>query len=80
MPDTITIPDRVRALIAEHICVPLEKVTDDAHLLDDLGGDSLDVLELGVAFEDAFDITVTDEEVDRWNTVGDLIRTVEGKN
>jgi acyl carrier protein len=60
--------------------VPLEKVTDDAHLIDDLGCDSLDALELGVAFEEAFDTTVTDEMIDRWNTVGDLIRTVEGKD
>lgn len=72
--------DRARKIIAEHICVPLEKVTDDAHLIDDLGCDSLDALELDVAFEEAFDITITDEMIDRWNTVGDLIRTVEGKD
>lgn len=80
MPDTIRTADRVRALVAEHLGVPVENATDDAELSDDLGADSLDAIELSIALEEAFGIPeITDEEVERWTTVGDIVRTVEGK-
>ncbi len=71
---------RLRKLVAEHLGVNIAKATDDADLVDDLGADSLDVVELTVAVEDEFRLekSIPDEETDKWRTVGDMLRTVEG--
>jgi acyl carrier protein len=68
----------VRALIAEHLGVDVERVTDDAHLTNDLGAHWFDRLELMLAVEDQFaDVEITDAEADQISVVGDLIRHVE---
>ena len=68
----------IRALIAEHLGVDVEHVTDEAHFVDDLGADRFDRLELMMAVEDQFaDVEITDEDADRISVVGDLIRLVE---
>ena len=70
--------DKVRALIAEHLYVDLERVTDEAHFDDDLGAEWLDWLELMNVIEDQFDgVEIRDADVDRIVAVGDLIRYVE---
>ena len=71
---------RLRKLVAEHLGVDIAKATDDADLLDDLGADSLDVVELTIAVEDEFRLekSIPDEQADKWRTVGDMLRTVEG--
>jgi acyl carrier protein len=68
----------VRALIANHLGVSVRRVTDEAHLTDDLGADWLDRLELMIAVEDQFaGVEITDDDFDRIELVGDLIRHVE---
>jgi acyl carrier protein len=68
----------VRALIADHLGVDVRRVTDEAHLADDLGADWLDRLELMIVIEDRFvDVEISDDDVDRIDVVGDLIRHVE---
>ena len=68
----------IRALIAEHLGIDVERVTDEAHFADDLGADWLDRLELMIAVEDQFtEVEITDEEADQISVVGDLIRHVE---
>ena len=68
----------VRTLIANHLGVSIGRVTDDAHFTHDLGADWLDRLELMVAVEDQFvGVEITDDEVDRIELVGDLIRHIE---
>jgi acyl carrier protein len=54
------------------------EVVAEARILDDLGADSLDVVELVMALEDAYDITVPDEAIERLHTLGDVQRYVEG--
>jgi acyl carrier protein len=77
MSEGFTVGD-VRTLIAAHLGVDIARVTDDAHLRDDLGADWLDRLELMIAIEDQFaDVEITDADVDRIDVVGDLIRHVE---
>lgn len=71
------IADRAREIIAEHLCRDLEEVTDDKTLITDLGGDSLDIVELHMAFEDEWNITLREAEVNSLETVGDAIRLVE---
>jgi acyl carrier protein len=68
----------VRTLIADHLGVDVERVTDEAHLADDLGADWLDRLELMIVIEDRFvDVEITDDDVDQIAVVGDLIRHIE---
>jgi acyl carrier protein len=68
----------VRTLIADHLGVDVKRVTDEAHLKDDLGADWLDRLELMIVIEDRFgDVEITDDDADRIDVVGDLIRHIE---
>ena len=56
----------------------LEKITNDAKFIDDLGADSLDTVELVMAFEEAFDVEIPDEKAEKILTVGDAISHLEG--
>jgi acyl carrier protein len=68
----------VRALIANHLGVSIERVTDEAHFTDDLGADWLGRLELMTVVEDQFaGVEISDADVDRIEVVGDLIRHIE---
>jgi acyl carrier protein len=68
----------VRTVIAEHLGVGIERVTDEAHFTEDFGADWLDRLELMIAIEDQFiGVEITDDDVDQIEVVGDLIRHVE---
>jgi len=68
---------RIQSIIADQLGVELTEVTKDASILDDLGADSLDVVELVMTLEDAFDIEVPDEAVEEMRTIGDVQRFVE---
>jgi len=68
----------IRTLIAEHLGVEVERVTDEAHFLDDLGADWLDRLELMIAVEVQFTgLEIADDQVDQIEVVSDLIRYIE---
>lgn len=71
------IAEHVIKIVIEHMGVYPDKVTPEASFLDDLGGDSLDVVELVMALEDEFGITIPDADVDKIGTVQDAIRYVE---
>lgn len=79
MSQTPTTAERIKALMAEHLCVEPEKVTDDAVLTTDLNADSLDVIEVTMAIEDAFDIEIRDHEMNAAQTVRCAIDLVEKK-
>jgi acyl carrier protein len=67
----------VRSLVAEHLGVDTKRVLDEARLVNDLGADWLDCLELMIAIEEDFGIEFSDDEIERLVVVGDLIRFVE---
>jgi len=74
------IADKVKNIIAEHLGIDdLGKLTDDAKFIDDLGADSLDTVELVMAFEEAFDVEIPDEKAETILTVGDAITHLEAK-
>jgi acyl carrier protein len=69
--------DRIQSIVADQLGVEPADVTKDARILDDLGADSLDVVELVMALEEAFDIEVPDDVVEEMLTIGDIQRFVE---
>ena len=64
---------RVREIIINELGVEAEKVTDEASFVEDLGADSLDTVELVMAFEEEFGIDIPDEDAEQMRTVGDAI-------
>jgi acyl carrier protein len=64
---------KVREIIINELGVEPEKVTDDASFVEDLGADSLDTVELVMAFEEEFGIDIPDEDAEQLRTVGDAI-------
>ena len=72
------VAEKVKKIIAEHLGVDdMEKITEDAKFIDDLGADSLDTVELVMAFEEAFDVEIPDEKAETILTVGDAISHLE---
>ena len=71
------ISERVKKVIVEHLGIDRDKVTDDANFIDDLGADSLDVVELAMSFEDEFGCEIPEEAVESMLTVGDVIKFLE---
>jgi acyl carrier protein len=74
------IAERVKKIIVEHLGVEESKVTENSNFIDDLGADSLDTVELVMAFEEEFDCEITDEEAEKITTVGAAIKFIESHN
>lgn len=72
-----SIQDRAKHLIHIHLAQPLTVVTDDASLIDDLGADSLDAVELVMVFEEEFGIEIPDDQAEKILTVGDAVAYIE---
>ncbi|MEM9988831.1 MAG: acyl carrier protein [Pseudomonadota bacterium] len=71
------IAERVKKITVEHLDVDAAKVTPEASFIDDLGADSLDIVELVMAFEEEFDIEIPDDAAETIQTVGDAIKFIE---
>ena len=67
------IADRVKKIVVEHLGVDADKVTETASFIDDLGADSLDTVELVMAFEEEFGVEIPDEAAEKIQTVNDAI-------
>jgi len=65
--------DEVKKIIVEQLGVDESEVTPEAHFIDDLGADSLDTVELILSFEEAFDISIPDEDAEKLETVGKAV-------
>ena len=75
----MALKDKVNEIIVEQLGVEAGEVKDGASFIDDLGADSLDTVELVMAFEEEFDIEIPDEDAEKLNTVGDAVKYLEGK-
>jgi len=79
MADMANLEARVKDIIAEELGVEREKLTKEASFMEDLGADSLDTVELVMAFEKEFDIDIPDEEAEKLRTVGDALKYLHEK-
>ena len=69
--------EKVKDIIVEQLGVDPEKVTSEASFIDDLGADSLDIVELIMALEEEFDLEIPDEEAEKVTTVGDVVEYIK---
>ena len=69
--------EKVRGLIADQLSIDVEEVTLDSVITDDLGADSLDVVDLVMSFEDEFGLEIPDDAVESIKTVGDIVKFIE---
>ncbi len=70
---------RIRALVSDQLGVDLKEMTPTSSILEDLGADSLDVVELVMAIEETFEIEIPDEDVESMRTIGDVESYVSGR-
>jgi acyl carrier protein len=75
----MTIEEKIHAIVAEKLGVDKSEVTPDAVFIDDLGADSLDLVELIMAMEEEFGFEIADEEAEKLRTVGDVINFVKAR-
>lgn len=74
--DMSDIADRVKKIVIEHLGVDADKVNEGASFIDDLGADSLDTVELVMAFEEEFGVEIPDDAADTILTVGDAVKFI----
>ena len=71
--------EKIKSIVADQLGVDEDQVTEDASFIDDLGADSLDTVELIMAFEEEFDVEKPDEDAQKIKTVKDVIEYIESK-
>ena len=71
--------DKIKDIIVEQLDVEEDAVTMEASIAEDLGADSLDVVDLVMSIEESFDVEIPDEEVENIKTVGDIVKFIEDK-
>lgn len=69
--------EKVKSIIVDQLDVDEDKVTMNANIQDDLGADSLDIVDLVMSFEDEFDLEIPDDQVENIKTVGDVVKYIE---
>jgi len=76
---TVTTEERVKNIVCDQLSVDSEKVTTSASFIEDLGADSLDIVELVMTMEEEFDVDIPDEDAEKIKTVGDVITYIKSK-
>lgn len=77
---SVTIEERVRNIICDQLAIDADKVTATASFIDDLGADSLDIVELVMTMEEEFDLDIPDEDAEKMKTVGDVTKYIMSKS
>lgn len=76
---TVSVPAKIKDIIVEQLGVDPEKVKSEASFIDDLGADSLDIVELVMAMEEEFDLEIPDEDAEKLKTVNDVVTYLASK-
>ncbi len=69
--------DKVKQLIAEQLCISTDDIKDDANIIEDLGADSLDVVELLMSFEDEFKVSIPDEKLEDLKCIPNIVKLID---
>lgn len=73
------VEEKVKSLIASQLNIPVEKVENSSRLVEDLGADSLDIVEMLMTLEEEFGISIPDEETANMKTVAEIVKVIESK-
>ncbi len=69
--------ETVKKIIAEQLCISTDDIKDDANIIEDLGADSLDVVELLMTFEDEFKVSIPDEKLEELKTLPQIVKLID---
>ena len=69
--------DKVKKLIAEQLCISTDDISDTANIVEDLGADSLDIVELLMSFEDEFKVSIPDEKLEGLKTIPQIVKVID---
>lgn len=72
--------EKVRSIIAEQLGIKTETVSEESDVINDLGADSIDIVQLLMAMENEFGVTVSEDDADNLKTVGDIVSLINSKN
>lgn len=72
--------EKVRSIIAEQLGIKTETVSEESDVINDLGADSIDIVQLLMAMENEFGVTVSEDDADNLKTVGDIVSLIDSKN
>ncbi|MFP4456040.1 MAG: acyl carrier protein [Clostridia bacterium] len=72
--------EKIKEILVENLGLGEDEVTLEADIQEDLGADSLDIMEIVICVKDEFDITIEDDEIQNMNTVADLVNYIDKKN
>jgi acyl carrier protein len=75
----VSLEDDVKKIVSEKLSVSIDEVKTDSNFIDDLKADSLDIVELGMAFEDKFGVSIPDEDYEKLRTVSDAVKYIESR-
>lgn len=75
----VSLEDDVKKIVSEKLSVSIDEVKSDSNFIDDLKADSLDIVELGMAFEDKFGVSIPDEDYEKLRTVSDAVKYIESR-
>ncbi len=69
--------EKVKKLIAEQLCISIDDIKDDANIIEDLGADSLDVVELLMSFEDEFKVSIPDDKLEELKSIPQIVKIID---
>ena len=69
--------EKVKQMIADQLCISVDEIKDDANIIEDLGADSLDVVELLMSFEDEFKVSIPDEKLEELKTIPQIVKIID---
>lgn len=69
--------EKVKKIIAEQLCISVDDIKDDANIIEDLGADSLDVVELLMTFEDEFKVSIPDEKLEELKSIPQIVKIID---
>lgn len=69
--------DKIKKIIAEQLCISTDDISDNANVIEDLGADSLDVVELLMTFEDEFKVSIPDDKLEELKTIPQIVKIID---